>query len=286
MSGCENIVFRGRDGQECEDFIRAIHKAAYAAGKLRDDAWMADVAVTCLSGRALRSYLTLEPEVKRDWSLLSLALLERYPPPDDDEEMQVEGSSIRQVLTPAGPQVPQLNARIGRIKVIGANSADFGYLGDGKTVYADGIGAGASATEAILISYVPANGLYEIEIQRSGGKAEVLGVHWADPSVSTAFGSENFAILTALNYEGLYRSSKLGRPGPGYTRMWNVLADNTLRPYLEEHGSLNPLQFFLYKPSQYQRLAVDVAADASAFAIKYRDTWALVSPEERSAGEA
>lgn len=89
----EAIVFSGRDGHECEEFVQAIHKAAYAAGKLRDDAWMADMAVTCLSGRALRYYTSLEPEVKRDWSLLSSALLEKYPPPDGDEDdIQAGGS--------------------------------------------------------------------------------------------------------------------------------------------------------------------------------------------------
>lgn len=74
-------------------------------------------------------------------------------------------SSLPQGLAPVGPHGPRLNARIGRIKVIGANSADFGYLGDGQTVYTAGIGAGASATEAIRVNYIPANSLYEIEIQ-------------------------------------------------------------------------------------------------------------------------
>lgn len=76
-------------------------------------------------------------------------------------------SSIPQVIALAGPQGRRLNARTGRIKIIGANSEDFGYLGDGDTCYTktDGVGAGASATDAIQVCYAPANGLYEIEIQ-------------------------------------------------------------------------------------------------------------------------
>lgn len=75
--------------------------------------------------------------------------------------------SVSRLLAPTGPQAPRLNARIGRVKVIGTNSEDFGYLGDGNTFYTntDGIGAGASAAEAIQVSYTPGNGLYEIEIQ-------------------------------------------------------------------------------------------------------------------------
>lgn len=85
-------VFLGIDGQECEEFIRAIHNAAYAEGKIRDNAWMADLALTYFSGRALRYYDSLEPEVKSDWSLLRQALLARYSPLDDDEnETQPRG---------------------------------------------------------------------------------------------------------------------------------------------------------------------------------------------------
>lgn len=87
----EDIAFRGWNGRECEDFIQAIHKAAYAAGKLRDDPWMADLAVPCLSGRALRYYDGLEPDVKGNWSLLRSALLARYPPPDEEEEQVQAG---------------------------------------------------------------------------------------------------------------------------------------------------------------------------------------------------
>ncbi|KIO28583.1 hypothetical protein M407DRAFT_22317 [Tulasnella calospora MUT 4182] len=166
MSSGGDVVFLGRDGQECEEFIRAIHKAAYAAEKIRDDAWMADLALPCFSGRALRYYESLEPEVKCDWSLLRKALLARYPPLDGDEdEIQPGGSSMPQVLNSTGPHVLRRNARIGRIKVIGSNSSDFGYLGDGKTFYSTGIGAGASPAEAISVCYVPASKLCEIEIQ-------------------------------------------------------------------------------------------------------------------------
>ncbi|KAG8915463.1 hypothetical protein FRC00_004098 [Tulasnella sp. 408] len=259
MYSGEDIVFSGRDGQECEEFVRAIHKAGYAAGKLRDDAWMADLALTCLSGSALRYYASLEREVKRDWDLLRSALLERYPPPDGDEdEMQYWAS---------------------RIKVIGANSEDFGYLGDGNTFYTntDGIGAGASATEAIQVSYAPGNGLYEIEVQvgryyyrphtitpiSHNLVSETTGnlKYWvftgatrlprrhldrqsmdaAPPGPNNAYTVDcSYATITSFNYEGSYRSSKLNFDGPGYTRIWNVMADNTLCPHLEEQGCEYP----------------------------------------------
>lgn len=99
MTVClEDIVFLGRDGSECEEFIRAIHKVAYAAGKIRDDAWMADLASTCFSGRALRYYLGLEPGVQCNWRLLCHTLLTKYPRPDEDEE-ELQHDESRWVIT-------------------------------------------------------------------------------------------------------------------------------------------------------------------------------------------
>ncbi|KAG8937220.1 hypothetical protein FRC00_007044 [Tulasnella sp. 408] len=292
----EDIAFRGRDGHECEEFVQAIHKAAYAAGKLRDDAWMADLAVTCLSGKALRYYDGLEPEVKRDWSLLRPALVARYSPPDDDEdEVQAGGYRMLQVLAPTGPSSPRLKARIGRIKVIGANSTDYGYLGNGKTCHeANGIAAGVSAPEAIRVGYVPANKPYEIEIRRSDGRCEALGVRWLRPSPSARIGCTDFAAITAFNYEGVYRSSKLKWSGPGYTRIWKVMADGTVYPHLEERGSYIPLHCIFHQASEHKTHAIDVAADGGAFVAKHSD-WTLAkllfepivqNPEGRPADEA
>ncbi|KIO22824.1 hypothetical protein M407DRAFT_27696 [Tulasnella calospora MUT 4182] len=216
-------------------------------------------------------YESLEPEVQCDWRLLRKALLARYPPPDSDEdETQPGGSSTEQKPAPTGPHVPQRNARIGRIKVIGANSSDFGYLGDGKTCYSStGIGAGASATEAISVCYVPTSKLGEIEIQRSDGQPQVLGVHWRQPSPTTEIGSAHYSTISAFNYEGLYRSSKMEWAGPGYTRIWRVMADNALCAHLEDRAPRNALHFFMFNRSEHQRYAVDVAADAGTFMTKY-----------------
>lgn len=79
----EDISFYGREGEPCEGFIRAVRKAAFAAGMIRDDAWMADFASTCLDGPALRYYESLSPDIQSDWRLLRQALLARYPLPDE-----------------------------------------------------------------------------------------------------------------------------------------------------------------------------------------------------------
>ncbi|KAG8964599.1 hypothetical protein FRC05_003764 [Tulasnella sp. 425] len=172
---------------------------AHAAGKTRDDAWMADLASTCFSGEALRYYDSLEPDVRYDWTLLRRALLTKYPRRDNDEgELLSEASRTSQVYVPAAVLGPTLQPRVGRIKVIGANSTDFEYIGDENNSISSGLGAGAPATEASTFSYVPGSKLFEIQIKRPGEKDQVLGVHWYSPAPSTAIGSLNFAALTAF----------------------------------------------------------------------------------------
>lgn len=73
-------VFNGSDGAEAEDFVTAVRRRAFAEGRQRDQAWMADYAATCLKGNAVRWFQALDREVREDWELLSRALLERWPP--------------------------------------------------------------------------------------------------------------------------------------------------------------------------------------------------------------
>lgn len=270
MFGGDN-VFLGNDGQECEEFIRAIHNAAYAGGKIRDDAWMADLALTYFSGRALRYYDSLEPEVKRDWSLLRQALLARYPPLDDDEN-EAQPRGLRMPRTPILME-GQIPSRTGRIRVIGVNSVDSGYLGNGETAITTSLGAGASATEALSFCYKPGRGLSEIEIRCQNGKSQVLGLHWEYPSPSTAMGSINYAGLTAFDCEGTRRSRKHSRNGPGQTRIWKVMSDNTVCPHLEDDESLKSLQLFVCGNSGRSRAGIDASADPGAFLTKYGSGW-------------
>ncbi|KAG8895753.1 hypothetical protein FRB99_000364, partial [Tulasnella sp. 403] len=74
------IVFKGGDGTECEDFIQSVRKYAFSEGKLDDKAWTALFASTCFSGKALRWHVALDNNTKTNWDLLEAALLEEWPP--------------------------------------------------------------------------------------------------------------------------------------------------------------------------------------------------------------
>ncbi|KAG8921392.1 hypothetical protein FRC00_008690, partial [Tulasnella sp. 408] len=79
-------IFRGGSGSDCEEFIRAVYAYAFEKDKTDDNKWIAAYAPTRLSGKALRWYARQDNTVKADWSALQVALLDQYPPSDDEEE--------------------------------------------------------------------------------------------------------------------------------------------------------------------------------------------------------
>ncbi|KAG8900601.1 hypothetical protein FRC00_012112 [Tulasnella sp. 408] len=74
----DTIVFTGVEGLSCHQFIRAVREQALAAGKQRDDQWIADYASIRFDGEALKWFESLEDETQSDWKLLRRAVLARY----------------------------------------------------------------------------------------------------------------------------------------------------------------------------------------------------------------
>ncbi|KAG8928200.1 hypothetical protein FRC01_006323 [Tulasnella sp. 417] len=82
--------FKGMNWEECHDFIAAIRARALVEGKQRDSAWKADFAAPLFWGKALSWHSRLPDDVREDWSKLEVALLDRWPPPDDDDVLQIQ----------------------------------------------------------------------------------------------------------------------------------------------------------------------------------------------------
>lgn len=74
-----DLVFKGVDGAEAESFIRSVQRAARTEGRIRDNAWIADLVSTCMIGEALRWYVELDEDTQNDWKLLRKAILRQYP---------------------------------------------------------------------------------------------------------------------------------------------------------------------------------------------------------------
>ncbi|KIO19933.1 hypothetical protein M407DRAFT_142937 [Tulasnella calospora MUT 4182] len=112
--------FKGDNWEECTTFIQAIREAAWAEGKLRDPAWMADLASLYFSSRALSWHAKLTPEVHQDWFKLQAALVDRWAPADEDDDSH---------LQPAPAAAP---------KPVGGNGSDSVLHGVLKAVPDDG----------------------------------------------------------------------------------------------------------------------------------------------------
>ncbi|KAG8939882.1 hypothetical protein FRC04_005831 [Tulasnella sp. 424] len=75
-----NIIFKGIDGNECEEFVAALEDLAYAEGWAEDRRRMLLFARSRLRNAALRWFARLDPSVKNDWDLFVQAIFDQYPP--------------------------------------------------------------------------------------------------------------------------------------------------------------------------------------------------------------
>ncbi|KAG8916771.1 hypothetical protein FRC01_002879, partial [Tulasnella sp. 417] len=75
------VPFTGKNAEEAEDFVHAVNRRAWAAGKLDDHTWMAKFAYVCFTKKALRWYEDLDEETRNDWRLLRRAILDKYSTP-------------------------------------------------------------------------------------------------------------------------------------------------------------------------------------------------------------
>ncbi|KAG8896067.1 hypothetical protein FRC00_006546, partial [Tulasnella sp. 408] len=73
--------FEGKEPGGVQKFIQFIRQRAFAAGKLDDDMWMANLASTLVLGRALDWHSGLTPATRSNWKLLEQALIQSFSPP-------------------------------------------------------------------------------------------------------------------------------------------------------------------------------------------------------------
>ncbi|KIO26447.1 hypothetical protein M407DRAFT_24294 [Tulasnella calospora MUT 4182] len=124
--------FTGDSAEEAEDFIQAVNTRAYAAGKQKDNAWIAEFAYPFFSRKALRWYDGLDEGTQNDWKLLRSAILAEFTTRQlaastvPSAAPAVISSSSR--YTPAAAPPPPVNTIIGRIRVDSEEPEYRGYL--------------------------------------------------------------------------------------------------------------------------------------------------------------
>lgn len=139
--------FKGKDWEECNNFIRAIRARALWEGKQRDSAWIADFAAPQFSHKALSWHCQLPQDVQQDWFKLLIALLDCWPPPEDDD---TPGPQIKPIPAAA----PSLNSNgnadrplQGALKVVFDEPNPSCYVSLGSKI----CNRGTQASEAIRI---------------------------------------------------------------------------------------------------------------------------------------
>ncbi|KAG9041904.1 hypothetical protein FS837_011576 [Tulasnella sp. UAMH 9824] len=119
----ENVRFTGKNAEEAEDFIHAVNRHAWAAGKQRDYTWMADFAYACFTKKALRWYEDLDEETQNDWRLLKRAILTKYTTPPQSPSIIPSSASASASPTvsvgsaPAAPPPTSTTVQRGRIRM-------------------------------------------------------------------------------------------------------------------------------------------------------------------------
>ncbi|KAG8994546.1 hypothetical protein FRB90_000399 [Tulasnella sp. 427] len=287
----EDVVFYGKNGEECEGFIRAVRKAGFNAKKIRDDAWMADFASTCLAGGALRWFENQPPNVQGDWRLLRQALLKQYPPANVDQDTTERRSSSSYGYpteptpapaaapppAPAAAPPPRFNSpqkQRGRIRVTGTNGHDYGYLTEGKTATTSNLGAMANPPGQMQFSFTPGaeGALFEIEIEntQSPQSRRVLGTHWANPLKAT-LSDTDYAAVTALNCSGSSKLSDMTWSGTKESSVWSISPTGALVPHLENGTVVHTM---LYDEKSSSRpYSIDLVLDAAKFCQKHSTTY-------------
>lgn len=92
--------FRGDSWDDCVSFIQAIRTAAWDAGKLRDPAWMADFASLYFSYKALSWHSKLPLDIRQDWFKLEGALVDRWAPADEGDNLQIQPAPAAAAIPP------------------------------------------------------------------------------------------------------------------------------------------------------------------------------------------
>ncbi|KAG8925741.1 hypothetical protein FRC01_009764 [Tulasnella sp. 417] len=200
----EPLFFRGKGATECEDFVNTVNRYAWKSGKSGDPEWAAHFAMSCWSGKALRWSMQLDRNTRKDWDLLSTALLLNYSEDVEDSESNLRSLAIP---TPAAAPAPttelirgisalRLGSLTGRIRVDTEYLASGGYVSRNRNDFGI-LTACSSPEDAIKVHWTPSSSPYLMQIlDPPVPKYNHLGVtHYSDNPVYSLFGPNSTASV-------------------------------------------------------------------------------------------
>ncbi|KAG8930085.1 hypothetical protein FRC01_003265, partial [Tulasnella sp. 417] len=82
-------------------FIQAVQRVAFQQNRIKDDGWIAELASTCFTDKALVWYFGLGKETQSSWARLRVALVQQYLIP-----IPVQAPNQNPTKPPSQPKVP------------------------------------------------------------------------------------------------------------------------------------------------------------------------------------
>ncbi|KAG8943246.1 hypothetical protein FRC04_003113 [Tulasnella sp. 424] len=230
--------FRGKDGAECESFIKSIRETAWKEGKLQDALWMANFASLHFSGKALKWHSTLSLDVRQDWFKQEMALLERWPPPADESDDEEAEAAI--VPTPAAASLLPTQA---------GKSSDIGIM-QFVPISRD--------ENSVYIAAPDSNGACELTTE----VGQALRLRW-DRSVDSRSRILEWVVIDPDTFTPATLGTAFMPPtlGPFRVKVWRVSSEGQLTPVwtdgvkeiqLEVFRS-EPYVYFTVDPDEYQK---------------------------------
>ncbi|KAG8964273.1 hypothetical protein FRC00_002961 [Tulasnella sp. 408] len=125
------ISFAGGSNESVATFIQSVQRIAFQHSRMKDDEWVAELASTCLTDKALLWYLELEKATQLSWAKLRTALLQQYLiqlPADELEPVATKTSLPPPIVTSS------VMKDIGRVEVIRPEFGDcLGFLSQDRS---------------------------------------------------------------------------------------------------------------------------------------------------------
>ncbi|KAG8906937.1 hypothetical protein FRB99_005711 [Tulasnella sp. 403] len=227
-------IFSG-GGTECEMFVQAVQRRAFAEGKPLDNGWIAGLVAMLLTGEALRWFARLDGEVQTNWSLLRQALLARFPAIPDSMPSSTTPLGRTLALPPYSAQTSaqgSANVRTGRILVNTEDGKLNGYVR--RDVNSTGIFVVTKdVSEALQVTYQPSTQYHDISLLNAPGDLECLGIKWwlaGSPNMARA--SASVAALTGVvdgNWER--KSLVTAYSGPTACTIWEISPNGSISAF-------------------------------------------------------
>ncbi|KAG8964274.1 hypothetical protein FRC00_002962 [Tulasnella sp. 408] len=131
------ISFAGGSNEPVAPFIQSVQRVAFQQNRIKDDKWIAELASTCFTDKALVWHLALGKDAQSSWVKLRVALVQQYlvqeptqAPKPSPIQAPLQPKAAAPQPKPASPAVTD----IGRIEILLPEyGARLGFLSQDST---------------------------------------------------------------------------------------------------------------------------------------------------------